>query len=73
LADDSVDHYKVGKVNNYKGMDRGVNWTQYLKTALSLLREAKKQIYVKSGIRALVSGIEYLPHEVDHDFYVVRT
>jgi DNA repair photolyase len=72
LADDSVDHYKVGKVNNYKGMDRGVDWTEYLKTVLALLRENKKQIYVKSGIRALVSGIEYLPEEVAPDFYVTR-
>ena len=72
LADNSVDHYKVGKVNNYKGMDKGVDWTAYLQEVLSLLRAHKKQIYVKSGIRALVKGIEYLPEETDPDFYVVR-
>ena len=73
LADDSVDHYKIGKVNNYKGMDKGVDWTSYLKYVLSILRAAKKQIYVKSGIRALVSGIEYSPEEVEPDFFVTRT
>jgi DNA repair photolyase len=72
LADNSVDHYKIGKVNNYKGMDRGVNWTEYLKEALSLLRGANKQIYVKTGIRAMVEGIEYLPREIAPDFFVVR-
>jgi hypothetical protein len=72
LADNSVDHYKVGKVNNYKGMDKGVDWTTYLKTVLTLLRTAKKQIYVKSGIRALVGGIEYFPDETDPDFYAVK-
>jgi len=72
LADNSVDHYKIGKVNNYKGMDKGVDWTSYLKYVLSILRAAKKQIYVKSGIRGLVSGIEFSPEEVDPDFYVVK-
>jgi DNA repair photolyase len=72
LADNSVDHYKIGKVNNYKGMDKGVNWTSYIQEALSLLRAAGKQIYVKSGVRALISGIEYRPEEIDPDYYVVR-
>jgi DNA repair photolyase len=71
LADDSVDHYKVGKVNNYKGMDKGVDWTAYLKTVLALLRTAKKQIYVKSGIRTLVKSIEYFPEETNPDYYAV--
>ncbi|MCL2630428.1 MAG: radical SAM protein [Firmicutes bacterium] len=72
LADNSVDHYKIGKVNNYKGMDKGVDWTSYIKEALSILREAGKQIYVKSGVRTLVTGIEYLPCEIDPDYYAVR-
>ncbi len=53
-------------------MDKGVDWTTYLKTVLALLRAAKKQIYVKSGIRALVKGIEYFPEETDPDFYAVK-
>lgn len=72
LEDNSVDHYKIGKVNNYKGMDKGVDWTAYLKEVLELLRTHNKQIYVKSGIRALVRDIEYFPAEVDPDFYTVR-
>jgi DNA repair photolyase len=72
LADNSVDHYKIGKVNNYKGMDKGVDWTAYLKEVLQLLRGAKKDIYVKSGIRGLVKDIEYLPHEIIPDHFAVK-
>jgi len=72
LSDNSVDHYKVGKVNNYKGMDRGVDWTAYLTEVLGLLRAAGKQIYVKSGIRRMVHGIEYLEGETNPDFWVTR-
>ena len=72
LADNSVDHYKIGKVNNYKGMDRGINWTVYLKEALSLLRAANKQIYVKSSIRSVVSDIELREDELDAERWIVR-
>jgi len=73
VADDIVAHYKVGKINNYKGMDIGKDWTSYLKQVLKILREAKKEIYIKSGIRKVVSGIEYIPHEIDPDHYVFRS
>jgi hypothetical protein len=28
---DSVDHYKVGNLNNYKGLERGIDWQGFLK------------------------------------------
>ena len=73
VADDIVAHYKVGKINNYKGMDIGKDWSSYLRQVLKILREGKKEIYLKSGIRKVVSGIEYLPHEIDPDFYALRS
>lgn len=47
LSDDSVDHYKIGKLNNYKGLDRGIDWQGFLSDALAMIRPAKKQIYIK--------------------------
>lgn len=75
LKDNSVDHYKIGKVNNYKGLDKQIGqaeWTKYLVEALDILREAGKQIYVKHGIRRMVEGVEYLPYEIKPDFYAVK-
>lgn len=72
LKDDSVDHYKVGKLNNYKGLDKGVDWQGFLRDALSLLRPARKQIYVKKCLREVAPGIELYEDEMDPEKYIVR-
>ena len=72
LKDNSVDHYKIGKINNYKSMDKGVDWKSYLAQALRLLRGSSKQIYIKKGLQAFKGDIELLDVEIDHDYYVVK-
>jgi len=72
LEDDSVDHYKIGKVNNYKGLGKDYNWAGYLTQALALLRPAKKEVYVKKSIRTFAPDVELLPEETQPDLYAVR-
>ena len=72
LKDDSVDHYKIGKLNNYKGLDKGIDWQKYLRAVLSLLRPAGKQIYVKKCLRDLAPDVALSEDEVDAERYVVR-
>lgn len=72
LEDDSVDHYKIGKLNNYKGLDKGVDWQKFLKDALSLLRPAKKQIYIKECLRELAPEVPLFEDEISPEKYIVR-
>jgi len=72
IRDDSVVHYKIGKLNNFKGLDKGKDWQGYLQEALAMLRAANKQIYVKKCLREVAPGIELFEDEVDHERYVVR-
>ena len=72
LVDDSVDHYKIGKLNNYKGLDKGVDWQGFLRDALALLRPAKKQLYIKACLRELAPEIELYANEFDPERYIVR-
>ncbi|MCL2445915.1 MAG: radical SAM protein [Oscillospiraceae bacterium] len=72
IADNSVDHYKIGKLNNYKGLDKNHDWAGYLQQALALLRGAGKQIYVKSSIRSVVTDIEFREDELDAERWIVR-
>lgn len=72
LQDDSVDHYKIGKINNYKGLDKGKDWQGFLREALTMLRPAKKQIYIKHCLRILVPDIELTEDEIDPERYIVR-
>lgn len=72
LEDDSVDHYKIGKLNNYKGLDKGIDWHSFLRDALALIRPANKQIYVKEDLRAIASEIKLYEDEVDPERYIVK-
>jgi len=72
LKDNSVDHYKVGKLNNYKGLDKGLDWQGFLREAIAMLRPAGKQIYIKKCLRELAPDIDLFPDEVDPERYIVR-
>jgi DNA repair photolyase len=72
LKDDSVVHYKIGKLNNYKGLDKDVNWQAFLKEALAMLRPAKKQLYIKVCLREKAPVVEVYEDETDPERYIVR-
>ncbi|MGI6269810.1 MAG: radical SAM protein [Candidatus Howiella sp.] len=72
LAEDSIDHYKIGKLNNYKGLDRGVDWPGFLQEAVNLLRPAGKQVYIKESLREVSPAVRLLAEEVDPERYIVR-
>lgn len=72
LEMDCVDHYKIGKINNYKSEDKWQDWSKYLEDCISLLRPAKKQVFYKFCLRKLAPSIELLPEEKNPDEYIVR-
>lgn len=68
-----VDHYKIGKINNYKSEDKWQDWAKYLQDCLNLLRPAKKQVYYKFCLRNLAPHIQLTEAEKNPDEYVVKT
>jgi hypothetical protein len=72
LHDGSVDHYKIGKLNNYKGLDRGVDWRGFLVDALALLRPAGKRLYIKKCLRELAPDVLLSTEETDPEQWIVR-
>jgi DNA repair photolyase len=72
IDDDSIIHYKIGKLNNYKGLDRDVDWRGFLREALAMLRPAGKQIYVKKCLRDLAPDVALSADEIDPERYIVR-
>lgn len=46
-----VDVYKVGKLNNYKGIDKKIDWSAFLAESVALLRGAWKEFYIKDDLR----------------------
>jgi len=58
LQDGSVDNYKIGKLNNYRGLDKDVDWPDFLREVIALLRPTGKQIYIKKCLQ------EFAPADV---------
>ena len=72
LQDDSVVHYKIGKLNNYKSLDKGHDWPGFLRDALALLRPAGKQIYVKKCLYEIAPDVPLQEDEVDPERWIAR-
>lgn len=67
-----IDTYKIGKLNNYKGLDRQIDWTRFLQRAVDLLRENGKDFYVKEDLRRCAPSIELFGDETVADAHTVR-
>ena len=72
LEQDSVDHYKIGKINNYKSADKWQDWEKYLSDCVQLLRPTNKQVYYKFCLRKLAPNIPLTDAEKNPDEYIVR-
>lgn len=72
LKTNCVDLYKIGKLNNYRGLDKGIDWRGFTKRCLNLLRSHNKEIYIKKSLQPFMQDGELLPEEIDYDRYIVK-
>ena len=72
ITDNSVDIYKVGKLNNYRGLDKTIDWTDFLQKALEMIRGAGKRVYVKQDLRIAAHSVRLYGNEVLADDFCVR-
>ena len=42
---------KIGKINNFGGIDKTIDWTDFLGKVVSILRGCNKPFYIKDGDR----------------------
>lgn len=70
LKDNSVDLYKIGKLNNYRGLDKGIDWRSFTINCLNVLRSANKQIYIKKSLQPFVADLTR-NDEIEPDKYIV--
>jgi hypothetical protein len=59
-----VDVYKVGKLNNFQGLDKLINWTAFLEDVVKTLRESNKPFYVKHDLRLAAPSVKLFGNEV---------
>ncbi len=69
---DYVDEYKIGKINNYAGLDKAIKWPAFLKAAVRTLREAGRPFYVKRDLRERCPDMQLSAEEQDQDRLLVK-
>lgn len=63
IAMQYIDIYKIGKLNNYKGLDKKINWNEFLQSSVNSLRKNNKLFYVKNDLRLAAPEIELFGNE----------
>lgn len=63
-----VDHVKIGKLNNYQGLDKTIDWGKFLFDAVRVCRENNIKFYIKKDLQAYNRTIFLDGKETDEDY-----
>jgi len=63
-----VNHYKVGKLNNYQGLDKDIDWKVFLQQVIEIIRGGKP-FYVKKDLQENASSIMLYGNEIQADMF----
>jgi DNA repair photolyase len=63
-----IDHVKIGKLNNYKGIDKNVDWNKFLFDAVYLLRKFDARFYIKKDLAQFNNGLYLSGNEINEDY-----
>ena len=63
-----IDHVKIGKINNYKGIDKNINWAKFIDNSVKICREMNITFYIKKDLAAFRNGTIFNECELDEDY-----
>jgi DNA repair photolyase len=63
-----MDHVRIGKLNDYKGLDKAIDWTKFIQDVVSSCRETGLKFYIKNDLAAFNQGTQLFPEERDSEF-----
>lgn len=63
-----VDHVKIGKLNNFNGLDSTIDWASFIRESVAICRHHNLPFYVKNDLATFNQGTELRPEERDQDF-----
>lgn len=63
-----IDHIKIGKINNYKGIDKKINWEQFINDSVNICRNKNVKFYIKNDLSTFNRSTFLNPEERQADF-----
>lgn len=68
-----VDHVKIGKLNNYKGIDKTIDWTKFLNDAIKICKKYDLDFYIKKDLLYFKNKSLYLSdNETNQDYLALK-
>lgn len=63
-----IDHVKIGKINNYKGIDKNIDWAKFIFEAVRICRNSNLKFYIKNDLAKYNNNVYLSGNEIDEDF-----
>lgn len=63
-----VDHVKIGKINNYNGIDKKIDWAKFIFEAVRICRNKNLKFYIKKDLQIYNNGVYLSGSEIDEDY-----
>ncbi len=63
-----ISQVKIGKINNYKGLDKEIDWLFFLKESVEICRENDVPFYIKNDLYKFAEGTKITSEERDQDY-----
>lgn len=65
-----IDHVKVGKINNYKGIDKAIDWGKFIDDSVKIMRKngMDDRFYIKKDLFIHNKGTYLSENETNEDF-----
>ena len=63
-----IDHVKIGKINNYKGIDKKIDWAKFIFESVKICRENKLLFYIKNDLAIHNNGVYLSGDEINEDY-----
>lgn len=63
-----VDHVKIGKLNNYNGLDKNIDWSKFIFDAVKFCREVNMPFYIKKDLANYNTVVYLSKNEINEDY-----
>lgn len=72
ISQNAISFAKIGKLNNYKGLDKDIDWHDFLVKAVNICRFSDTPFYIKKDLAAFKFAFRLHDHEVDMDYLTMK-
>jgi len=67
-----VDHVKIGKINNYNGIDKSIDWERFIEHSVHICRKNNLSFYIKKDLLEFNKKVKLNSSESDMDFLSLK-